>query len=587
MTTTKWPAYSTVGELVGYHVRVDLEGGGKNITWEGPTGGKGLGGFPTKALALYEPSTPVPESRFIVLCEGEKAADACASVGIRALGTVCGASSIPSRESLAVLLEGGVVVLLFPDNDTAGRNHMSSMAAELIDMGATDVRTINWAAAPPKGDAADAVEMGEDIEKLISNADPLGPVYTQDGSVWYIKWSNLPITVEIRGADKPKGGPFKVQVRVFYNGRRIHRSNPTLDSTSGMDQLRRTLERRLPGEDIGADWGQLVEEIASVQDVVQQGSPSVVLGEVEHNGNQIFHIEPVLIRGEPQILWSAGGVGKSFFSLYLCTLAQEGITSSDLVVEPSRCLILDYETSQQSMANRLNKIHKGLGIDSTSKVRYKRMYQRLESDIDYVRDEVAEHDIDLVIIDSMGMACGELESAEPVLNFFSAVNSLGCTSLILSHATKMGELYGSAYTQAAARSIWEAKQGEGKYGSSMDFTIFHRKANDVALQPSMSWRIEYTEDMTKYTRVDVMETDSAGTLSYVDLVFRLLAEEPSTPRSRGYLEMAIADIKREHSSDQLTRNVAVAISRQKKRGALHEQDGKFLLANQAIEEVLE
>ena len=93
--------------------------------------------------------------------------------------------------------------------------------------------------------------------------------------------------------------------------------------------------------------------------------------------------------------------------------------------------------------------------------------------------------------------------------------------------------------------------------------------------------------MTKYTRVDVMETDSAGTLSYVDLVFRLLAEEPSTPRSRGYLEMAIADIKREHSSDQVTRNVAVAISRQKKRCALHEQDGKFLLANQAIEEVLE
>lgn len=41
MTTTKWPAYSTVGELVGYHVRVDLEGGGKNITWEGQPGAEG------------------------------------------------------------------------------------------------------------------------------------------------------------------------------------------------------------------------------------------------------------------------------------------------------------------------------------------------------------------------------------------------------------------------------------------------------------------------------------------------------------------------------------------------------------------
>ena len=305
----------------------------------------------------------------------------------------------------------------------------------------------------------------------------------------------------------------------------------------------------------------------------------------------MWKVFPFLISGEPTVLWATGGIGKSFFAVFLSTLVQEGIVDSDhqLTVDPGNVMFLDWETTESSMASRFRKVHRGLGIETASKVRYKRMTQQLIYDIDSVRDEVAEHNIDMVVVDSMGMACGELEAAQPVLDFFSAVNSLNCTSLILTHSTKLGQLYGSAYTQAAARSIWEAKQGEGRYDTgSMDLSLFHRKANDVRLQPGMAWHIEYTDEMTRYTRGDVMQTDSASDLSYVDLVFRLLAEEPDTPRSRGYLEMAIMEIKREHSADQVTRNVSTAISRQKAKGALHENEfGLIMLSDNSLNGAVE
>ena len=592
-TTTSWPAYAAgSGELVGYHVREDLEDGGKTIRWVGADGSPGLGGFPTKELALYDPDPDhnLEKSGPLVLCEGEKAADACNSVGIRALGTVCGASGTPSPEALAVLLEEDGVAM-WADNDGAGETHMNNIAAELTSMGASGLGFVRWDDAPPKGDAADAVAAGVDMFKLVSGATPIGPMITRHGSKYRISWSNLPITVEVRDI-KQRGDSFKAQVAVFHKGRWIHRSNPTLDSVSGMDQLRRTLDRRLPGEDIGADWGQLVEDIASIQDIVRKGEPSVVMGEVEDNGDAVWQVHPFLIAGEPTVLWASGGIGKSFFAIFLSTLVQESIVDSDhqLSIEPTNVLYLDWETTQSSLASRFRKVHAGLGIDTPSRVRYRRMSGQLIYDIDAVRDEVAEHNIGMVVIDSMGMACGELESAQPVLEFFSAVNSLSCTALILTHSTKLGELYGSAYTQAAARSIWEAKQGEGRYDKgSMDLSLFHRKSNDTALQPSMAWHIEYTDQMTRYTRGDVMDTDSAVHLSYVDLVFRLLAEEPGTPRSRGYLEMAILDIKREHGPEQVKRNVTTAISRQKARGALYEKDGLIGLVDTGpgiVEEVL-
>jgi hypothetical protein len=139
------------GTLVAVHERHDGPDG-KRFVFRQPDGRLGLGGVRTADLPLYG-SHLLNGATTVVVAEGEKAADALLAAGIPAVGTVCGASTIPGPDALAVL--EGRAVLLWPDNDDAGRRHMDRIAAELVDRAV--VAAVDWPEAPPKGDAADYV----------------------------------------------------------------------------------------------------------------------------------------------------------------------------------------------------------------------------------------------------------------------------------------------------------------------------------------------------------------------------------------------------------------------------------------------
>jgi hypothetical protein len=152
------------GKLVALHERYDKPDG-KRFGWKLPNGQTGLGGLSTKALPLYgsEKLRHWPGDALVVLCEGEKAAQALLDAGIPALGTVCGASTTPERSVLRPL--AGRRVVLWPDNDDAGRAHMSRIAALLLELGA-DVKWFEWPEAPSGGDAADYIARNGDVHKL-------------------------------------------------------------------------------------------------------------------------------------------------------------------------------------------------------------------------------------------------------------------------------------------------------------------------------------------------------------------------------------------------------------------------------------
>jgi putative DNA primase/helicase len=152
------------GKLVALHERYDKPDG-KSFVWKLPNGQTGLGGLSTKALPLYgsERLRQWPDDALVVLCEGEKAAQALLDVGIPALGTVCGASTVPDISVLKPL--AGRRVVLWPDNDDAGRAHMSKIAVLLLELGA-DVKWFDWPEAPSGGDAADYIARNGDVRKL-------------------------------------------------------------------------------------------------------------------------------------------------------------------------------------------------------------------------------------------------------------------------------------------------------------------------------------------------------------------------------------------------------------------------------------
>lgn len=118
------------GVVQGIHRRRDYSEGKKDVTWLAPDGRAGLNGRKLETMPFYgsEHLAARPDEPVIV-CEGEKAAQALLDAGYLAVGTVTGASSAPNAEVLSVLI--GREVFLWPDHDEQGMGHMLRIARTL------------------------------------------------------------------------------------------------------------------------------------------------------------------------------------------------------------------------------------------------------------------------------------------------------------------------------------------------------------------------------------------------------------------------------------------------------------------------
>jgi len=155
------------GTLIAVHERIE-HNGKKTFVWRHPDGRKAHGDLKVADLPLYGVHK-LQDTQFVVIVEGEKCADALWSVGVPAVATY-GASHNPADEPLQQVIERATTVYLWADNDEAGRRHMERIGKRLLELGATDVRWIEWQSAPEKGDAADAVALGVDIRSLLEAA---------------------------------------------------------------------------------------------------------------------------------------------------------------------------------------------------------------------------------------------------------------------------------------------------------------------------------------------------------------------------------------------------------------------------------
>ena len=177
------------GELKAIHYRatyqcVDDETGKhhKRIWWSEGARPKEL---PLYGIARIHTASP---GQRILLVEGESAADSLWERGYLAIGTY-GADGDPCDESLKPLLNFGVDV--WADNDDAGRDHMQRNITRLLALGHQDIRRVEWAEAPRKGDAADFTG---DIDALLAQAvqpEPPDPYPNQHAVDLYTAYSTL------------------------------------------------------------------------------------------------------------------------------------------------------------------------------------------------------------------------------------------------------------------------------------------------------------------------------------------------------------------------------------------------------------
>ena len=413
------------------------------------------------------------------------------------------------------------------------------------------------------------------------------PTLEKQGSKYLVKWKTKGVEMEV-GSIEPKKR-YACEVTTTLQGFPISRAYPTLKSMSGFQTYVRHLKTRTA--EVGfpeINWGQIVEDFTGIViDTHRAGVPAIKLNEVDLSENVRWRVDNVALEGEVSLIYANGGTGKSFFSLWLATLVQEGYMSSNhgLVVEPGNVLYLDYETKPEEIAHRSRMLHTGLGIDTvdstttSSQIVYNQCGHPFVDEEDYIQDLIYKHNISFVVIDSMGRAVsGELESSDTVVPFFAAVKRLNTTVLVVSHTNKQGQLFGSQYTYNEARLIWEAKK-TGSTTTGMEFSLVCRKANNVPFQPPQAYGVDFSPDlagneMAIYNRTDVFATDIAGDMSYRDLIFRILKEDGA--KSKAYIKDTIKAMKGD-PPDRIERNVDSAVSKLKGGGHVVENDGVLQL----------
>lgn len=148
---------------------------------------RGLEPLPYRLPELVE---AIRKGLLIFITEGEKAADRLHALGIPATTNSGGAGKFP--EAIVSYFAGAKVVIL-PDNDDAGAEHLRLVGSKLMDV-ARSVKVLDLPGLPPKGDVADWLDAGGDGEQLYElverAARPFEPV-PFESRFGAVHWSDL------------------------------------------------------------------------------------------------------------------------------------------------------------------------------------------------------------------------------------------------------------------------------------------------------------------------------------------------------------------------------------------------------------
>ncbi len=152
--SVRYPYRDARGKLVAVVFRWNVDGE-KQIRPVRRARGGWLPGMPEEPRPLYR-LPEVLEADVVHVVEGEKCADALAALGRVATTSIGGSNA--ARKSDWEPLRGKRVVI-WPDNDEAGRAYGQVVARLCHDAGAAEVRIANlaavWPGCPEKGDVAD------------------------------------------------------------------------------------------------------------------------------------------------------------------------------------------------------------------------------------------------------------------------------------------------------------------------------------------------------------------------------------------------------------------------------------------------
>lgn len=215
--------------------------------------------------------------------------------------------------------------------------------------------------------------------------------------------------------------------------------------------------------------------------------------------------------GYPNTLYAEGGKGKSLWALAIAFCIALGRRFCGLDLPAGPVLYLDWELSQDGQLRRAYQIARGLGQEKPPKgLYYLAPTDSLPELIDRAAETIQKVKPVLIIVDSMGPASGgKPEDAEDAIGLFNAIRTMGVTSLILDHQSKMQQgqdsrkktIFGSAYKFNLSRSVLHLEQVSSLNGE-IRLILRHTKSNFGPYADDLALVARFTADSVKFEAVD-------------------------------------------------------------------------------------
>jgi len=244
----------------------------------------------------------------------------------------------------------------------------------------------------------------------------------------------------------------------------LHSSQLNLNSAV----TRKSVAKALAEREDSIDWGGVLESVCfQCREMYRRGEPLIDLRTVKRQAEQ-WVIYPYVEHGGPTVLVGESASGKSVMALWLALQVGLGapLGPGRGFGKPVPAVYLDWETNQDTHNQRLLAIAAGMKIDPEAlpPILYRRMNASLTASAQNLQQDVAEHHIGFVVIDSLGMAGdGPPEESQTIIGEFQAIRALKVPTLVIHHKNKSSafkrtdrdRVFGSVYAINAPRVIWD------------------------------------------------------------------------------------------------------------------------------------
>lgn len=257
--------------------------------------------------------------------------------------------------------------------------------------------------------------------------------------------------------------------------------------------------------------------------VMFQATTDGVVSITEHGKEETYDLT---VEGDDPNFLANGLVvhntGKTFFCLRLAISLATG--REFLGYQPQEAvptLFIDYEDNEKTASFRLSRLCADPTLRLSSKdvkhyIRYLNPQGApLYTIVPALKKIIREHNIGLVLVDSVASACGaEPEKAEAAAQYYNALKALNVTTLSIAHVVKtegakQDKAFGSVFWHNLARNTWnlqgeeDPEEDKTTLGAVMgekskQLGLFHRKFNGGPKSQPINVKIVYGTNNVRF-----------------------------------------------------------------------------------------